>query len=58
MVFFQTKIPIWVIFYELAMEEVGKFCVHLVYFTDIWCNLWPFGILLVVWYIFPSFGKY
>jgi hypothetical protein len=48
------------------MQEVGIFYIgHLVYFTDIWYNLWPFGIiyghlvyLLVIWYIFPRFGKY
>jgi hypothetical protein len=28
----------------LAMEGVGVFYVHLVYFTDIWYISWAFGI--------------
>jgi hypothetical protein len=27
---------------------------HLKYFTAIWYILWPFGSLLVIWYIFPA----
>jgi hypothetical protein len=29
----------------LEMEIVDKFHVHLIYFVDIWYNLWPFGII-------------
>jgi hypothetical protein len=36
------------------MEEVGIFYGHLVYFTDIWYNLWTFGMLLVNWFIFSD----
>jgi hypothetical protein len=34
------------------MEDVGKFCVHLVYFTAIWYILWLFGIFLCLFGIF------
>jgi hypothetical protein len=53
MVYFQTKIPIWVNF---GLEEVDIFMAILY-------NLRPFGIFLVnsvyftvIWYIFPRFG--
>jgi hypothetical protein len=46
------------------MEEVGILYCHLVYFMDIWYNLWTYGIiyghliyLLVNWYICFRFGK-
>jgi hypothetical protein len=26
------------------------------YFMAIWCILWPFGNVVVIWYIFPLFG--
>jgi hypothetical protein len=26
------------------------------YFTVIWNILWPFGNVVVIWYIFPRFG--
>jgi hypothetical protein len=29
---------------SLAMEDVGLFCGHLVYFTAIWSILQPFGL--------------
>jgi hypothetical protein len=29
---------------------------HLKYFTVIWHILWPFGNVVVIWYIFPRFG--
>jgi hypothetical protein len=29
---------------------------HLVYFMAIWYSLWPFGNVVVIWYIFPRFG--
>jgi hypothetical protein len=53
MVYYQTKIPIWGIFYELEMEEVGKFYGHLVYFTDVLCNLWSFGKFVGYLVYFP-----
>jgi hypothetical protein len=34
------------------MENVGNFFHHLEYFTVIW----PFGNVVVIWYIFPHFG--
>jgi hypothetical protein len=41
------------------MEGVGgKFYGHLVYFTGIPYNLWPFGIFVGNWYLFTRFGKY
>jgi hypothetical protein len=43
----------------LAMEDVGIFYGHLVYFMAIWSILWPSGSILrllvyfmVIWYIF------
>jgi hypothetical protein len=40
------------------MEEVGIFCGHLVYFADI-CLIYVHLVYsLVIWYIFPRFGKY
>jgi hypothetical protein len=42
---FKPKIPIWVNFWGLAMENLGIFYDHLVYFTAIGNILWPFGIL-------------
>jgi hypothetical protein len=35
----------------------GLFYGHLVYLTAIWYILWPLGIFLVIWYIFPRMGK-
>jgi hypothetical protein len=29
----------------------------LVYFMVIWYILWPYGNVVVIWYIFPRFGK-
>jgi hypothetical protein len=40
---FKPKIPIWVILEGLAMEDVGTFYGHLVYFVVIWYILLPFG---------------
>jgi hypothetical protein len=40
---FKTKIPIGVNFEGLAMDDVGLFYGHLVYF-------------MVIWYIFPHLG--
>jgi hypothetical protein len=38
------------------MEKVGIFFGHLEHFMAIWNTLWPFGNLVVIWYIFPRFG--
>jgi hypothetical protein len=47
----------------LAMEDVGIFYGHLVFYTAIWFSLQPFGVLhrhLVyfgeIWYILSRFG--
>jgi hypothetical protein len=39
---FKPKIPIWVNIGGLAMENVGMFYVHSVYFKAIGNILWPF----------------
>jgi hypothetical protein len=38
------------------MENVATFYAHLEYTTAIWYILWPFGNLVVIWFIFPRFG--
>jgi hypothetical protein len=44
MAYFQTKNHNFGTFLEgLAMEDVGIFYGHLVYFVAIWCILWLFG---------------
>jgi hypothetical protein len=37
------------------MENAGIFYGHLEYFTVIWYILWPFGNVVVIWYILPRF---
>jgi hypothetical protein len=39
------------------MKNAGIVNGHLGYFTVIWYNLYPFGNVVVIWYIFPRFGK-
>jgi hypothetical protein len=39
------------------MENAGIFYGHLKYSTVIWYILWPFGNVVVVWYLSPRFGK-
>jgi hypothetical protein len=40
----------------LEVENV-RICYSLLeYITAIWYTLWPFGTLLVIWFIFPRFG--
>jgi hypothetical protein len=39
------------------MENAGIFYGPLKYSTLIWYILWPFGNVVVIWYIFPRFGK-
>jgi hypothetical protein len=38
------------------MENVGIFCSHLEYFTVIWYNVWSFGNIVSMWYIFHRLG--
>jgi hypothetical protein len=38
------------------MENAGMFYGHLEYFTVIGDFLWPFGNVVVIWYIFTHFG--
>jgi hypothetical protein len=38
------------------MENVGMLWGNLEYITAIWYILWPFGNLVVIWYISPRFG--
>jgi hypothetical protein len=38
------------------MENVGIFYGHLEYISAIRYILWPFGYLVVIWYISPHFG--
>jgi hypothetical protein len=38
----------------IAMEAVGIFHGHVVYFKAVWYICWPFGIFYIgIWYIFP-----
>jgi hypothetical protein len=41
----------------LRMKNAGIFYGHLEYFTVVWCILCSFDNVVVVWYIYPSFGK-
>jgi hypothetical protein len=57
MVSFQTKNPnLGKLSEGLRNENVGIFYVHLEHFTAIWYIMWPFGNVVVIWYIFPHFG--
>jgi hypothetical protein len=38
------------------MENDGIFYGHLEYFTVLWYILWPFGNVVIIWYISPRFG--
>jgi hypothetical protein len=38
------------------MKNASIFIGQLEYFTIIWNILWPFGNIVVNWYIFPRFG--
>jgi hypothetical protein len=58
MAYFQTKNTGYIL-ESYAMEDVGTFYGHLVYFMAIWYSLWSFGIFcghlvyfMVIWYIF------
>jgi hypothetical protein len=37
------------------MENVSRFYDHWEYFLAIWYKLWPFGNLVIIWYIFGIF---
>jgi hypothetical protein len=51
MAYFQTKNNSFGTFLEgLAMEDVGIFYGHLIYFLAIWYIVWLFGLF---WYIVP-----
>jgi hypothetical protein len=39
------------------MENAGIFYGHLEHLTVILYILWPFGNVVVIWYIFPRFWK-
>jgi hypothetical protein len=54
--FSNQKIQIWVTLDGLRMENDGILYGHLEYFTAIWYILWPFGNVVVIWYILPCFG--
>jgi hypothetical protein len=41
--------------FGLEIENFGIFYGHLKYVTVIWYILWPFGNLVVIWYISPGF---
>jgi hypothetical protein len=57
MVYFQTKNPNLGIFLEgLAIEDVGIFYGHLVYFQQFGTFLWTFGIYCVTLVYFSRFG--
>jgi hypothetical protein len=53
MVCFQTKNPNLGKFWR---ENAGIFYCHLEYCTVIWYILWPFGKVVVIWYLFLRFG--
>jgi hypothetical protein len=58
MVFFQTKIPIWVNFWRALgrMKNVSVLYAHIEYIKSIWYNLWSFGNFVVIWIAFQCFG--
>jgi hypothetical protein len=56
MVCFQTKNTNMGKFWRALEWNAGIFYGHLEYFTVIWCILWQFVNVLVIWYIFPRFG--
>jgi hypothetical protein len=43
----------WQILEGLRIENFGIFYGHFEYFTAIWYILWPFGIVVIIWYTFP-----
>jgi hypothetical protein len=55
-IFSNQKSQFGSILVSLAMEDVGIFYGHLVYFTANWYILWPFGIFYGNLVCFPRFG--
>jgi hypothetical protein len=53
---FKPKIPIWVNFEGLAIENLGIFYDHLVYFTAIGNIYGHLVYFVVIWYNSPRFG--
>jgi hypothetical protein len=43
---------------DLSLKDVGMFYGYLVYFTSIWYNLWPFGIICGHLVYFSRFGVF
>jgi hypothetical protein len=59
MVYFHTKNPNLDNFFEgHRMENICIFYNHLEYFTAIWNNLWPFGIVCSIMVCFSHFGRF
>jgi hypothetical protein len=54
-IFSNLKSQFGEIFKGLEMEEVCISYVRLVYFTDIWYTLWPFGLFVGYLVYFPPF---
>jgi hypothetical protein len=58
-IYFQTKNPklgqIGPNLFGLRMENFGMFYGYLESTKAIWYISWPFGDLLVIWYLFPQF---
>jgi hypothetical protein len=59
-IFSNQKSRFWLILEDLAMEGVGIFYGHSVYFAVIWYILWPFSIIyghlvhfFLFWYVVP-----
>jgi hypothetical protein len=55
---FKPKIPIFVNFGGLAIEDVGIFYVRWVHFPAIWHILWPFVHFPPFWFIFTRLGTF
>jgi hypothetical protein len=53
---FKPKIPMWVNF----GGPYNKKCWYILWSIGIFCRpfgiFWPFGSIVVIWYIFPHFG--
>jgi hypothetical protein len=55
MVYFQTKkSQLRLILEGHGIDNVGMFYDYMKYLTAIWYNLWPYGIVVYIWYIFPN----
>jgi hypothetical protein len=59
MLCFQTKNPNLGTFCSALEWKVLFICYgYLEYFTAIWYILWPFGNVVLIWYVFLRFGTY